>query len=147
MTEPYDPHAQVHLGVFYVGVGQEFIWADPSNAPHNEIDTYVAVARTLERGLFDDHFEVVQISGDDVSVEDLEKNIKLAQSTGLVIIYSSDMLSPQEKLRLNGVAVDSFFDLSVLQLPAEEPDALRKVRAFLKPLRAIAHDKDRDKHD
>jgi hypothetical protein len=26
-------------------------------------------------------------------------------------------------------------------------DALRKVLAFLKPLRAIAHDKDRDKHD
>jgi len=37
-----------------------------------------------------------------------------------VIIYSSDVLSPQEKLRLNAVAVDSFFDLSVLQLPAED---------------------------
>jgi sulfate adenylyltransferase large subunit len=111
------------------------------------VENNPALASRLERALFDDHFEVVQISGDDVPVEDLERNIKLAQSTGLVIIYSSDVLSPQEKLRLNAVAVDSFFDLSVLQLPAEEPDALRKVLAFLRPLRAIAHDKDRDKHD
>jgi bifunctional enzyme CysN/CysC/sulfate adenylyltransferase subunit 1 len=105
------------------------------------------LASRLERALFDDHFEVVQISGDDVSVDDLEKNIKLAQSSGLVIIYSSDALSPQEKLRLNAVAVDSFFDLSVLQLPAEEPDALRKVLVFLKPLRALADHKDQGKHD
>jgi len=106
-----------------------------------------ALASRLERALFDDHFEVLQISGDDVPVEDLEKNVKLAQSSGLVIIYSSDVLSPQEKLRLNAVAVDSFFDLSVLQLPAEEPDALRKVLAFLRPLRAIADRRERDKHD
>jgi bifunctional enzyme CysN/CysC/sulfate adenylyltransferase subunit 1 len=105
------------------------------------------LASRLERALFDDHFEVLQISGDDVPVEDLEKNVKLAQSSGLVIIYSSDVLSPQEKLRLNAVAVDSFFDLSVLQLPAEEPDALRKVLAFLRPLRAIADRRERDKHD
>jgi bifunctional enzyme CysN/CysC/sulfate adenylyltransferase subunit 1 len=111
------------------------------------VENNPALASRLERALFDDHFEVVRISGDDVSVEDLEKNIKLAQSTGLVIIYSSDVLSPQEKLRLNAAAVDSFFDLSVLQLPAEEPEALRKVLAFLRPLRAIAHHKDRDNHD
>jgi hypothetical protein len=106
-----------------------------------------ALAARLERALFDADFEVLQISGDDVPVEDLEKNVKLAQSSGLVIIYSSDVLSPQEKLRLNAVAVDSFFDLSVLQLPAEEPDALRKVLAFLRPLRAIADRRERDKHD
>jgi hypothetical protein len=101
-----------------------------------------ALAARLERALFDDHFEVLQISGDDVPVEDLEKNVQLVQSSGLVIIYSSDVLSPQEKLRLNAVAVDSFFDLSVLQLPAEEPDALRKVLAFLRPLRAVGDHKD-----
>ncbi len=104
-----------------------------------------ALATRLERALFDDHFEVVQARGEDVPIEDLEKNLKLAQSTGLVIIYSSDVLSPQEKLKLNAVAVDSFFDLSVLQLSAEEPDALGKVLAFLRPLRAVADQKDQKK--
>ncbi|ALG09910.1 NtaA/DmoA family FMN-dependent monooxygenase [Kibdelosporangium phytohabitans] len=54
--QPEDPDAQVHLGVFYTGVGPQFIWADESNAPHTEIETYVSVARTLERGLFDAFF-------------------------------------------------------------------------------------------
>ncbi|MEV4599914.1 LLM class flavin-dependent oxidoreductase [Amycolatopsis sp. NPDC049253] len=48
--------AQLHLGVFYTGVGPQFLWDDPGNAPHTEIETYVAVARTLERGLFDAFF-------------------------------------------------------------------------------------------
>ncbi len=48
--------ARLHLGVFYTGVGPQFLWDDPSNAPHTEIETYVSVARTLERGLFDAFF-------------------------------------------------------------------------------------------
>ncbi len=49
-------HPQLHLGVFYVGVGPQYLWDDPSNGPHTEIETYVSVARTLERGLFDAFF-------------------------------------------------------------------------------------------
>ncbi|MYW93876.1 LLM class flavin-dependent oxidoreductase [Amycolatopsis rubida] len=48
--------AQLHLGVFYPGVGPQFRWDDPSNAAHTEIETYVSVARTMERGLFDAFF-------------------------------------------------------------------------------------------
>jgi hypothetical protein len=85
------------------------------------------------------------VSGEDVPVDHLEKNVKLAQSAGLVIIYSTGGLSPEEKLRLNASVVDSFFDLSVLQLPAEEPDLLGKVLAFLRPLSAVADQKDQEK--
>ncbi|GAA2010986.1 NtaA/DmoA family FMN-dependent monooxygenase [Catenulispora yoronensis] len=53
---PYDPHAQVHLGVFFTGVGPQLIWSDPSAAPHTEIETFVQVAQLLERGLFDAFF-------------------------------------------------------------------------------------------
>jgi FMN-dependent oxidoreductase (nitrilotriacetate monooxygenase family) len=56
MSRQDSPDAQLHLGVFYVGVGPQFLWADPSNASHTEIDTYISVARTLERGLFDAFF-------------------------------------------------------------------------------------------
>jgi alkanesulfonate monooxygenase SsuD/methylene tetrahydromethanopterin reductase-like flavin-dependent oxidoreductase (luciferase family) len=48
------PH--VHLGVFFTGVGPQLIWADPSCASHHEIETFVEVARLLERGLFDAFF-------------------------------------------------------------------------------------------
>jgi alkanesulfonate monooxygenase SsuD/methylene tetrahydromethanopterin reductase-like flavin-dependent oxidoreductase (luciferase family) len=47
---------QVHLGVFFTGVGPQLIWADPASAPHHEIETFVEVARLLERGLFDAFF-------------------------------------------------------------------------------------------
>jgi sulfate adenylyltransferase large subunit len=104
-----------------------------------------ALATRLERALFDDHFEVVQVSSEDMPVDHLERNVSLAQSAGLVIIYSSDVLSPEEKLRLNAAAVDSFFDLSVLQLPNEEPHVLGKVLAFLRPLRAAREHKDQNK--
>ncbi|XVQ06718.1 NtaA/DmoA family FMN-dependent monooxygenase [Spirillospora sp. CA-255316] len=52
---PYDPRAQVHLGVFYTGVGA-LIWDDPTTAPHVAIETFTGVARLLERGLFDAFF-------------------------------------------------------------------------------------------
>jgi sulfate adenylyltransferase large subunit len=104
-----------------------------------------ALAARLERALFDDHFEVLHLTAGDASVALLESNVKLVQSTGLVIIYSSDVLSPGEKLKLHAAAVDSFFDLSVLQLPAEEQGALREVLAFLRPLRAVGEHEDQKK--
>jgi len=47
---------QVHLGVFFTGVGPQLIWADPSCASHHEIETFVEVAQLLELGLFDAFF-------------------------------------------------------------------------------------------
>jgi FMN-dependent oxidoreductase (nitrilotriacetate monooxygenase family) len=52
----FDPRAQVHLGVFYTGVGPQLIWADPSVGPHVAIETFTGVVRLLERGLFDAFF-------------------------------------------------------------------------------------------
>ena len=51
-----DKNPRLHLGVFYTGVGSQFLWADPTNADHTAIETYVSVAKTLERGLFDAFF-------------------------------------------------------------------------------------------
>jgi alkanesulfonate monooxygenase SsuD/methylene tetrahydromethanopterin reductase-like flavin-dependent oxidoreductase (luciferase family) len=47
---------QVHLGVFFTGVGPQLIWADPASAAHHQIETFVQVAQLLERGLFDAFF-------------------------------------------------------------------------------------------
>ncbi len=53
---PYDPHAQVHLGVFYTGVGAQLVWSEPTVRPHVSVQTFVEVAQLLERGLFDAFF-------------------------------------------------------------------------------------------
>jgi alkanesulfonate monooxygenase SsuD/methylene tetrahydromethanopterin reductase-like flavin-dependent oxidoreductase (luciferase family) len=47
---------QLHLGVFFTGVGPNLIWTAPDFAEHTHIDTFVATAKTLERGLFDAFF-------------------------------------------------------------------------------------------
>jgi alkanesulfonate monooxygenase SsuD/methylene tetrahydromethanopterin reductase-like flavin-dependent oxidoreductase (luciferase family) len=47
---------QLHLGVFFTGVGPNLIWTAPDFAPHTHIDTFVDTVRTLERGLFDAFF-------------------------------------------------------------------------------------------
>ncbi|MGW1467989.1 NtaA/DmoA family FMN-dependent monooxygenase [Streptomyces sp. NPDC002308] len=52
----YDPAAQVHLGLFHTGVGPQLLWSAPDSAPHHHRDTFLSVARTLERGLFDAYF-------------------------------------------------------------------------------------------
>lgn len=51
-----DRGPQVHLGVFFTGVGPQLIWADPSCASHHDIETFTDVVRLLERGLFDAFF-------------------------------------------------------------------------------------------
>ncbi|MGC0367498.1 FMN-dependent oxidoreductase (nitrilotriacetate monooxygenase family) [Rhodococcus sp. 27YEA15] len=53
---PYDAEAQVHLGVFYPGIGPQTVWEDPKAADQVSADTFVTVAQTLERGLFDAFF-------------------------------------------------------------------------------------------
>ena len=47
---------RLHLGVFFTGVGPQLIWTAPDFAAHTHIDTFIATAKTLERGLFDAFF-------------------------------------------------------------------------------------------
>jgi alkanesulfonate monooxygenase SsuD/methylene tetrahydromethanopterin reductase-like flavin-dependent oxidoreductase (luciferase family) len=58
VPDRYDEDAgpQVHLGVFFTGVGPQLIWADPSCASHHAIETFTDVVQILERGLFDAFF-------------------------------------------------------------------------------------------
>jgi hypothetical protein len=104
-----------------------------------------SLAERLERALFDDHFEVVRVNGEEVPVSVLESQFKVFESMGLVVIYSSDKLSSETKRKLGALSENRYFDLSSLQLPAEETDAVKKVLALLHPLRAVAEHKDQDK--
>ncbi|CAM5313255.1 NtaA/DmoA family FMN-dependent monooxygenase [Streptomyces atroolivaceus] len=55
MTEQ-NPRPQLHLGVFFTGVGPQLIWADPQAPSHTAFETFVEIAQVLERGLFDAFF-------------------------------------------------------------------------------------------
>jgi len=103
------------------------------------------LAERLERALFDDHFEVLRVSGDAIPASALESQYATFESAGLVVIYSCDALAPDAKRNLGAIATNHFFDLSALKLPAEEPDAVRKLLSLLQPLRAVADHRDQDK--
>jgi hypothetical protein len=94
-----------------------------------------ALATRIERSLFDDRFEVVQLSGDSITTSDLESQFAAFESAGLVVIYSCAALPPDAKRRLGALAVNCFFDISTLQLPVDESEAVRKLHSLLHPLR------------
>jgi sulfate adenylyltransferase subunit 1 len=93
------------------------------------------LATRLERALFDEHFEVLHVSGDALPVSALENQYAEFASAGLVVIYSCAALSPEEERKLGVLAADRYFDLSKMQLPAEESDAARKILTLLQSLR------------
>jgi sulfate adenylyltransferase subunit 1 len=92
-------------------------------------------AARLERALFDNHFEVLLVSGDELPVSVLESQYAAFESAGLVLIYSCAALIPEVKRELDVLAANRFFDLSALQLPAAEQDAVKKLLSLLHPLR------------
>jgi len=104
-----------------------------------------ALATRLERALFDDHFEVLHVTAEDEPLQILESSLSLSQSIGLVVIYSCGSLDPEAKRRLSALVADRFYDLSALQWPAEEHDAVQKLLSLLHPLRAVVDQKDQNK--
>jgi len=85
------------------------------------------------------------VTGEDEPLHILESSLSLTQSMGLVVIYSCSWLDPEAKRRPRCARGGPFFDLSALELPAEEPDSVRKVLSLLRPLRAITDHRDQDK--
>lgn len=58
-TDPTDaprPNAQLHFGVFFQGVNHWTIWSDPASGSQIDPASFLRVARTAERGLFDAFF-------------------------------------------------------------------------------------------
>ncbi|HEY2646253.1 MAG TPA: GTP-binding protein, partial [Candidatus Acidoferrales bacterium] len=96
------------------------------------VEQNAALAMRLERALFDDHFEVLLVSGDDLSVPDLEKQYASFESAGLIVIYSCDKLTPEAKRKLGVLAADRFFNFSSSQMPEEESSSLRKILSSLR---------------
>jgi FMN-dependent oxidoreductase (nitrilotriacetate monooxygenase family) len=48
-----NPQRQLHIGVFFQGVGHTIAWRHPDHAKHDSFETYVRFAQIAERGLLD----------------------------------------------------------------------------------------------
>jgi bifunctional enzyme CysN/CysC/sulfate adenylyltransferase subunit 1 len=94
------------------------------------------LAARLERALFDDHFEVLLLDSDAVSVAELESQYPALQAAGVVVIYSCDAMRPDVKARLSAIGKDHFFDISTLQLSGDGPSELQRALSLLKSLRS-----------
>jgi len=76
------------------------------------------------------------VTGEDEPLHILESSLSLTQSMGLSRDLSCSWLDRSEAAP-RCAREDRFFDLSALELPAEEPDSVRKVLSLLRPLRAL----------
>jgi sulfate adenylyltransferase large subunit len=104
-----------------------------------------ALASRLERALFDDHFEVLLVSGDALPVSALENQYAVFESAGLVVIYASATLAPELKRKFDVLTANRFFDLSALKLPTEEKEAVQKILLLVRSIRGLAGAKDQSK--
>jgi sulfate adenylyltransferase subunit 1 (EFTu-like GTPase family) len=101
------------------------------------VENNPGLAMRLERALFEDHFEVLLVSGDALSVSNLEKQYAAFESAGVVVLYSVSNLAPEAKRKLVALGAGGFFDLSAFKVPADEPDAVGKIVSRLQSLRVV----------
>ena len=109
------------------------------------VENNPGLATSLERALFDDHFEVLLIRGDALPVSVLETQYAAFESAGLVVIYSIDAVSPEAKRGLGAIATKNFLDLANPQLPAAQNEAIQKIILLLRSPRATTNPTDPNK--
>jgi sulfate adenylyltransferase large subunit len=104
------------------------------------VENNAVLAMRLERTLFDDHFEVLLVSSDTLSVAELESQYAAFQSAGLIVIYSCDKFSAEATNKLGILSSNRFFDISASESSADESTTLRKLLIQLQSLRKITQE-------
>jgi sulfate adenylyltransferase subunit 1 len=93
------------------------------------------LAARLERLLFDLGFEVLHLSHPEFSEDNFAEVVRVAQSAGLMVLYSGNSLSEETKHRLDTASAARFFDLAdVPGLHADEELTTRQVLALAQSL-------------
>ncbi len=98
--------------------------------------TRAALAKRLERALFEDGFEVIVVDASKASFLSARDSWAILYATGFVVIYANPSLEPE----LRTMAGDSYFDLDTLDLAAEDTKAVQQVLLLAESLR-IANEK------
>jgi sulfate adenylyltransferase large subunit len=77
------------------------------------LDAHGVVAAHLERTLFERGFEVLQLSGNEVSPDALHEALGVARQAGLVVIFSGRAVPEETKQRIAKEIDQRFFDATV----------------------------------
>jgi bifunctional enzyme CysN/CysC/sulfate adenylyltransferase subunit 1 len=102
--------------------------------------TRTALAKRLERALFEEGFEAIIVDASKVSFLSARDAWAILYATGFVVIYANPSLEPEEQAELKAVAGDGYFDLDTSDLAAEDARAVQQVLLLAEPLR-IANEK------
>jgi hypothetical protein len=93
-----------------------------------------ALAKQLERSLFERGFEVLVLDGGTLSLQAHPPLLKTLWSAGLLVIYSCQAIAQADRDAVKALAGDYAFDLAALQLPADDREAVRHVLALAESL-------------
>ena len=101
-----------------------------------------ALAKQLERSLFERGFEVLVLEGDTLSSEALLPILNTLWSAGLLVIYSSTAIAQADRDAIKALAADYSFDLAARQLPPDDREAVRQVLALTESLQTEIRSED-----
>jgi hypothetical protein len=97
------------------------------------VNARASLASQLERSLFEGGFQAMTI--EENSFFSSSRNTWAAlHAAGFVVIYNNPSLGTEERLQLRNVG-DHFFDLSELELPAGDAEAVERMLALVQSLR------------
>jgi hypothetical protein len=94
-----------------------------------------SLAVRLERLLFDRGFEVLHLGHPEFSGDTFAETVRAAESAGIIVLYSGDVLAGKAKRRLARQLGNRFFDLAgAKELHGNEEQATRHVLALAQSL-------------
>ncbi len=93
------------------------------------------LANMLECALFERGFEVLLVTDEQVSAVDLPQIASVAQSAGLILIYSGPATAAAAKPELTRVTGDRLFELPAMDLAANDWEAVEQVLPLIESLR------------
>jgi bifunctional enzyme CysN/CysC/sulfate adenylyltransferase subunit 1 len=99
-----------------------------------------ALARRIERALFEMGFEVMVIDETEAPFASARTSWAALHAVGFVVVYHNPKLGSEESAELRAAAGDRFFDLAEMNLPAGDPETLEHVLTFAKSLRISYED-------
>ena len=93
------------------------------------------LARPLEKRLFDRGFEALLIHANQFPASTLPAVLQTLLSAGILVVYASDSLSPQDRSTLKSAAGEHYFELPTLDEPTTGDELLQRALAFAETLR------------
>jgi bifunctional enzyme CysN/CysC/sulfate adenylyltransferase subunit 1 len=103
-------------------------------------DSRRALTRGIECALFAMRFEVMAIDETETPFASARTAWAALHAAGFVVVYHNPKLGSEERAELRAAAGDRFFDLSEMNLPAGDAEALEHVVALTKSLRISGED-------